>query len=297
PDQPAEHVAAEVIGPEPVRRAWRQQQLGDVLVDRRVRRQHRRKDRHNHQRNQKGDAEHCAQVAAHPAQDTRGTRPLPWDRGIDNRGHASTVRGSSRALSTSTRRLIRITITTSTRTTPCTTGKSLLSAEVATRLPTPGMANTASITTAPENSRLTCSPSRVSSVTLILRSPCFHSTAPADRPFARSVRIYCELSTSISALRTWRASSAITPTASAIAGRGAGIGAARGLVVSGAAHVVGNQCSCSDRVATRIMASQKLGSATPSEARLVMIESMRVPDRVAASTPSEMPTTPAITSA
>ena len=50
-----------------------------------------------------------------------------------------------------------------------------------TRLPAPGMANTASITTAPDSRRLTCRPTRVSSVTLMLRRPCFHRISIGPR--------------------------------------------------------------------------------------------------------------------
>ena len=189
-------------------------------------------------------------------------------------------------------------MTTSTSTTPCTTGKSLLSAELATRLPTPGMANTASITTAPENSRLTCRPSSVSK----RHADVAQAVLPQDRAGAetfgaqradilriehfdqRAAHLARKLGDHADRKRDRRQGRVhdARPTDRS---------------TSGAAPVVGNQCSSSDSVATRIMASQKLGSATPSEASPVMNASSRVPTRVAASTPSDTPTAPAITSA
>src|SRR5262249_16469025 len=131
PDEAAQDIAAKIVGAEPVCPAWLQQQLADILLDRRVRRDPRREQRDHREDYQIADPQPGARIGLHPAPQL----DWPWrlrgnnDSADSGGGHDAAVLGSSSALKMSTARLTRMTITTSTRMTPCTTGKSLLIAE------------------------------------------------------------------------------------------------------------------------------------------------------------------------
>ena len=153
----------------------------------------------------------------------------------------------------------------------------------------PGIANTASMTTVAPSMRLTSRPSTVSRFTLTFFRPCFHRMASGDRPLACKVRTNCEDSTSTKAERNWRVTSAMPPAASAMAGKVAWCIASNQLLDTDTDPVAGNSPMPSDKVATRISASQKLGSATPSELIEVIAASSLPPERVAARMPKGTP--------
>ena len=175
-------------------------------------------------------------------------------------------------------------MTTSTSTTPCTTGKSLFMRRIGDQAADAGNGeHRLDHHRAGEQAVHLQAEQRQQGHADIAQAVLPEDGAGRQALGAQGADILLSSSTSISALRTCRASSAMTPTASATAGKVACMIALQGSVSSGAAPVVGNQCSPSERVATRIMASQKLGNATPREASPVMNASSRVPTRVAAS--------------
>jgi len=107
----------------------------------------------------------------------------------------------------------------------------------------------------------------VSSVTLTFFSPCRHRIAVGLRPLARSVRISCELRTSISALRNWRAISAM-PAPAGEWRRGKTVVTQRleWLLVKRARTARRREpMQLQEKLAIRIIASQKLGEGDTGE--------------------------------
>ena len=77
------------------------------------------------------------------------------------------------------------------------------------RLPSPGIANTASMTTVAASMRFTSRLMMVNKLTLTFFSPCCQRMRVIERPLACNVRTYCEDSTSSSDPRNCRATSAM----------------------------------------------------------------------------------------
>jgi len=91
---------------------------------------------------------------------------------------------------------------TKTITIVCTVGRSRSVTACRSMLPSPGMTNTFSITTAPMRRLVICSPVTVSTGSAALRSPWAMSACPGLRPFARAVRMKSSSITSSTAERT-----------------------------------------------------------------------------------------------
>lgn len=73
-------------------------------------------------------------------------------------------------------------------TVPWTTIRSRCCTEVSSWLPSPGRANTDSMTMAPTSTAANCSPSTVTKDSAALRSPCRSSPRSGVQPIARAVR-------------------------------------------------------------------------------------------------------------
>ena len=128
-------------------------------------------------------------------------------------------------------------------------------------------------------------------------NPCCHRMRAGCMPTACRVRTDCDDRISISELRSWRAISATPPAASARPGSSAWLSDNTGSARNGDDPVAGNQFSCSANSDTSSIASQKLGTATPSDAKLITPLSIQLRGRLAASMPSGTPTTSATLSA
>ena len=109
--------------------------------------------------------------------------------------------------------------TTIIRMQPWTAGMSRWKTESTISEPTPGQANSFSTTTAWPISEPNCRPTMVTISTRALRSTCHFTTRRSLMPLLRAVRTKSAFSTSSTAARVVRASSAIGPTPSAMAGR------------------------------------------------------------------------------
>ncbi len=102
-----------------------------------------------------------------------------------------------------------MTTITMVNTTPCTIGKSRWMAPRTIRLPRPGMANTASMTTVAASMRLTSRLMMVNRLTLTFLRPCCQRIRVIESPLACNVRTYCDDSTSSSEPRNCLATSAM----------------------------------------------------------------------------------------
>ena len=131
--QPAEHVAAEVVGAQQVTRAGPAQRVGDVLVHGVVRREQRRRRRPAARRP--------------PAAPGRSRRRKPDDAA--EQGHYRLSAGRSQPRSALTRTLETMTSVLVTSRTPCTTGTSREVAESLAKLTQTRQPKTSSVTTAP----------------------------------------------------------------------------------------------------------------------------------------------------
>src|SRR4029077_3197187 len=169
-DQSAQAGAAALVGAEHVGgRIGGLQALQDVLLVGAVGRQALREDRGDQDDAEGDGGEPEREVAAHQAASVR-------------------MRGSSAAEARSTNRLTATKISETTRTTPCTTGKSRLKIASTTSRPMPGHAKMVSVTTAPPRSWANCSPSRVTIGIAAFLSACPASTRTSLTPLARAVR-------------------------------------------------------------------------------------------------------------
>src|SRR5262249_23769781 len=157
----------------------------------------RRANGDDDQHQQHEQRERGAKVTGEPAEEATQPRRLglqTWSREHHIR-HCS-ILGSTAAQSRSAIRLTRITTITMANTTPCTIGKSRWMAPRTIRLPMPGMANTASMTTVAASMRLTSTLTMVKRLTATFFSPCCQRMRFIDSPLACSVRTYCDDSTS-----------------------------------------------------------------------------------------------------
>src|SRR5208282_1502136 len=152
-EQPGPDVPAELVGPEPVRRARALQRGQQVLLHRAVPADHRREHGQQYQGRGEAGAGHEGRCPGRPG----GERRPAADRrlvvvgercpGRRRRAHRSLTLGSSWAAVRSVSRLIRTTAIAYTMVTPWTTGKSRTPIAFSIRLPSPFRSKTRSITT------------------------------------------------------------------------------------------------------------------------------------------------------
>src|SRR5690606_26961806 len=98
------------------------------------------------------------------------------------------MRGSSRACTTSVTALLRKTLTTMTKTTACTTGKSRFSVDCTSSQPMPGQAKMVSMTTRPVSMKASSAPIRATAPNRALGRTWRHRISFSDAPVERAVR-------------------------------------------------------------------------------------------------------------